>query len=429
MGNHRTLFRRYPTLPFSTPKPDETRRNPTMPAALGAAPMFFISYRRDDSAGHVGRLYDALCARFGRQRLFFDIDHIAPGQDFVQVLDSSLNRSSVLLVVIGKRWAGSGRVGARRIDQPDDFVRLEVAAGLRRPDLRVIPVLIQGMKMPGAASLPDDLKDLSRRNATEISDLRWKEDVARLCASLETGGGASVPAGEALRRLATSVRFPGKLPSWAKPAGLGAAALLAAGIGVAAFTSRGHGDGVTTAEAPGSSEVPLGDALKLPSRVDQGVKVVLPAARKWRADAQLTDIEATLPPAGAHAGEYVLNFSFRSPADGAGLKVTTGSPEGLRYDKLPAIARASIRPLSDSFMSLPDALAAAREAGMFGQLSSARLNSATSGARAGRATWTIRPVEGGQAKAYYLDGVTGNPVSVPVRKKGGLLGKVEGIFK
>ncbi len=391
--------------------------------------MFFISYRRDDSAGHVGRLYDALCARFGRGRLFFDIDHIAPGQDFVQVLDSSLNRSSVLLVVIGKRWVGSGRVGARRIDQPDDFVRLEVAAGLRRPDLRVIPVLIQGMKMPGAASLPDDLKDLSRRNATEISDLRWKEDVARLCASLDSTGAPTVQATESLRRFATQLGLSRNLPPWAKPAGLGAAALLITGVAVAAFTSRGHGDAVTAAEPPGFHEVPAGDPLKLPSRLEQVVKLVLPAAKKWRTDAQLTDIEATLPPAGARANEYILDLNFRSPSDGAGLKVTTGSPQGPRYDKLPAVARASIRPLSDSFMNLPEALAAAREAGMFGQLQSARLSSATSGTRAGRPTWTIRPVEGGQAKAYYLDGVTGKPVTTPVRKKAGLIGKVEGIFK
>ncbi len=400
-----------------------------MPAAPTVAPMFFISYRRDDSAGHVGRLYDALSARFGRQRLFFDIDHIAPGQDFVQVLDSSLNRCSVLLVVIGKRWAGTGRVGSRRIDHPDDFVRIEVAAGLRRPDLRVIPVLIQGARMPGPAALPDDLKELSRRNATEISDLRWKEDVARLCATLEADRGPSEPVGDALRRLATSVRMPARLPGWARPAGLAAAALLVVGLGVAAFTSRSHSDGVATAEAPGSTDVPRGDPLKLPSRLDQGVRIVLPVARKWREDAQLTEIEAVLPPADARVDEYVLNFGFRSPTDGAGLRVTTGSPGGMRYDKLPAVARASIRPLSDSFLNLPEALAAARAAGMFGQLQSARLASAATGSRAGRPTWTIRPVEGGQAKAYYLDGITGTPVVAPIRKSGGLLGKVEGIFK
>jgi hypothetical protein len=392
--------------------------------------MFFISYRRDDSAGHVGRLYDALSARFGRQRLFFDIDHIAPGQDFVQVLDNSLNRCSVLLVVIGKRWAGSGRVGSRRIDQPDDFVRLEVAAALRRPDLRVIPVLIQGAKMPGPASLPDDLKDLSRRNATELSDLRWKEDVARLIASLE--GGRSVSTGEAtgetLRRLASGIKLPAGLPAWAKPAGLVAAALLVIGLGVAAFSSRSSKDGVATAAVTGSTSVP-GEPLKLPSRLDQAIKVVQPVARKWRADAQLTEIEATLPPAGSSMEEYVLNFTYRSATDGAGLKVTTGAADGLRYDKVPAIARTSIRALSDTFMNLPEALSAARNAGMFGQLQSARLYVTASGTRAGRPTWSLRPVEGGQAKGYYLDAITGKSVAAPPAKKGGLLGKVEGIFK
>src|SRR5665213_428017 len=129
-----------------------------MPDAPASAPMIFISYRRDDSSGHVGRLYDALSAHFGRKRLFFDIDHIAPGQDFVRVLEDSLNRSSVMIVVMGKRWAGSGKIGARRIDDPNDFVRLEVASGLRRPELKLIPALLQGTKMPSASALPDDLK-------------------------------------------------------------------------------------------------------------------------------------------------------------------------------------------------------------------------------------------------------------------------------
>ena len=391
--------------------------------------MFFISYRRDDSAGHVGRLYDALSARFGRQRLFFDIDHIAPGQDFVEVLESSLNRCSVLLVVIGKRWTGSGRIGGRRIDQPDDFVRLEVAAALRRPGLRVIPVLIQGARMPGPAALPDDLKDLSRRNATELSDLRWKEDVARLVASLETGGAAAEPVGEALRRLAGGVKLPAALPSWAKPAGIAAAGLLVVGLGMAVFTGGNGKGGAVTAAVPGSSKIPRGDPLKLPARLDQGVKAVLPVARKWRADAQLTEIEARLPAAGSTSGEYLLDFSFRSPTDGAGLEVTTGAPDGLRYDQVPAIARASIRPLSDSFLGLPEVLTAARDAGMFGQLQSARLYATASGSRAGRPTWAVSPVEGGQAKVYYLDGITGKPVAVEARKKGGLLGKVQGILK
>jgi hypothetical protein len=124
-------------------------------------PMLFISYRRDDSGGHVGRLYDAMSVRFGAKRLFFDIDHIAPGQDFAKVIDDAVTRCAVILVVIGKRWAGPGKRGVRRIDDPGDFVRLEVAAALKREGLLVIPVLVAGGQMPSPAELPDDLKDLS----------------------------------------------------------------------------------------------------------------------------------------------------------------------------------------------------------------------------------------------------------------------------
>ena len=235
-----------------------------MSTASPVAPMFFISYRRDDSAGHVGRLYDALVAHFGRQRLFFDIDHIAPGQDFVQVLDASLNRCSVLLVVIGKRWAGTGRVGGRRIDQADDFVRLEVAAGLRRKDLRVIPVLIQGMKMPSPASLPEDLKELARRNATELSDTRWKEDMARLIASLEVDRPPAEATGETIRRFAKRIWPRGQRPGWRRPAALIAAGLLVLVGVVAAFGSHRGVVGADTASI-GPRAIPRGDPLVVPA--------------------------------------------------------------------------------------------------------------------------------------------------------------------
>lgn len=390
--------------------------------------MFFISYRRDDSAGHVGRLYDALAAHFGRHRLFFDIDHIAPGQDFVQVLDDSLNRSSVLLVVIGKRWTGTGRVGGRRIDQPDDFVRLEVASGLRRPDLRVIPVLIQGVKMPAPAALPDDLKDLSRRNATELSDTRWKEDVARLIASLEADRTAATSPVDTLRSLAGRLRLPAPLPAWAKPVGIVAAVLLAAGLAMS-MLSNGRAEGTDSA-ALGSSEIPRGAGTELPGRLEDGVRRSRPSALKWRADAQLTGIEARLPDSTAASRAWLVDYIFRSPKDGAGLKVTATPGGTMGYTELPAVARTAIRPLSDTFLPLPVAIDTARAVGMFGPLKSARLAPATSGARAGRPTWTLRPAQAGQASAYYIDALTGTRVAAAsAPRKGGILGKVEGIFK
>lgn len=404
-----------------------------MPAS--GAPMVFISYRRDDSGGHVGRLYDSLSAHFGRHRLFFDIDHIAPGQDFVQVLESSLGRSSVLLVVIGKRWAGSGRIGARRIDDPADFVRLEVARGLLRPELRVIPVLIQGSKMPGPAALPDDLKDLSRRNAIEVSDLRWKEDVTRLIASLEsTLRGEAVPAATKVSDLLAKVRFPksASLPQWSKWAGMAAAVLAVAWAGFGAFGSDASEtrEPVTTGAVGSLSEVPKGDAPKVPERLDRAVRGVLPAARKWRGDAVLTGIETQLADTGAQAGRYLVDYQFRSLADGAGLSVMTTASGDAGYKTLSPVARAATRELPDSFIDLPAALAAAREAGMFGQLRSAKLTLATSASRAGRPTWTLRPIESSGSKTYYIDGFTGEPVAAPTpKKRGGVIGVVEGIFK
>jgi hypothetical protein len=391
--------------------------------------MFFISYRRDDSAGHVGRLYDALAAHFGRQRLFFDIDHIAPGQDFVQVLDDSLNRSSVLLVVIGKRWAGTGKVGSRRIDQSDDFVHLEVAAGLKRPDLRLIPVLIQGARMPSPASLPDDLKDLARRNATELSDTRWKDDVARLIASLEADRQPAASPVDTLRTLAQKVRPPATLPSWAKPAGIAAAALLALGLAVSMLGSGSRAEGTDTAAA-GSSEIPRGKTAELPDKIEDGVRKSRPPALKWRSDAQLTAIEARLPDSTAASRAWLVDYTFRSPKDGAGLKVAVSPSGTMGYTELPAVARSAIRPLGDTFLPLPVALDTARAIGMFGPLQSAKLAPATSGARAGKPTWTLRPAQAGQPSLYYVDGLTGARVTAAAttRRKGGILGKVEGIL-
>jgi hypothetical protein len=157
---------------------------------------------------------------------------------------------------------------------------------------------------------------------------------------------------------------------------------------------------------------------------------VVPAARKWRTDAVLTGIEAQLADTGKHAGEYRVDYQFRSPSDGAGLTVMTTASGEASYKSLPPAAKSYTRALPDSFIDLPNALSAAREAGMFGQLRLARLALATSSSRAGRPTWTLRPLESSGSKTYYIDGLTGEPVAAPAAKKrGGVIGAVEGIFK
>ena len=151
-----------------------------------SGPSIFISYRRrGDSAGFAARLTDRLVGHFGAGRCFRDIEDIESGTDFVQAIEDAVGSCEVMIVVIGTDWLtlkdGSGR---RRLDNPEDFVRLEVAAGLRR-GIRVVPVLVAGATMPAADALPDDLKPLARRQAHEMTDLRWDYDVSQLLATIE----------------------------------------------------------------------------------------------------------------------------------------------------------------------------------------------------------------------------------------------------
>jgi hypothetical protein len=140
----------------------------------------FISYRREDSAGHVGRLHDRLITRFGREQVFKDIDSIKPGEDFTQAIKEAMASCDVLIAVIGKRWlTETDSKGIRRLDNPKDFVRQEIAAALAGKT-RVIPVLVQGTTMPNEEDLTEDLRSLGHRNAIEISDGRWDHDVDRL---------------------------------------------------------------------------------------------------------------------------------------------------------------------------------------------------------------------------------------------------------
>ncbi|MBK8027096.1 MAG: TIR domain-containing protein [Chloroflexi bacterium] len=140
----------------------------------------FISYRRQDSEGHVGRLYDHLLKHFRPEDIFMDVASIEPGADFVDALERAVTACDVCLVVIGPRWAGiPDDAGERRLHQWNDFVRIEVASALRASK-RVIPVLVGGARMPAPTDLPDDVIPLSRRNAIELSHSRFAQEVEGL---------------------------------------------------------------------------------------------------------------------------------------------------------------------------------------------------------------------------------------------------------
>ncbi len=155
----------------------------------------FISYRRGDSAGHAGRLFDHFAEHFGQTQVFMDIDTIKPGLDFIEAVQEAVAACDGLIAVIGTEWLEArDATGTRRLDDPDDLVRLEIATALER-GIRVIPVLVQGANAPRATELPNGLKQLATRNALEVTDVRFRYDVERLILALDSSL-SELPAGQ-----------------------------------------------------------------------------------------------------------------------------------------------------------------------------------------------------------------------------------------
>ena len=140
----------------------------------------FISYRRADARGVAGRLGDTLGRYFGNNRVFRDIEDIAGGADFGDVIEQNLQSANAVIVLIGSEWLSiTDSSGQRRLDDPDDWVAQEIAVAIEM-GLPLFPVLIEDTPMPREDELPEKLKPLLRYNAISISDNRWKIDVQRL---------------------------------------------------------------------------------------------------------------------------------------------------------------------------------------------------------------------------------------------------------
>jgi hypothetical protein len=151
-----------------------------------------ISYRREDTGGWAGRLYDQLAEHFQPENVFLDLDTIEPGVDFVRRIQSAVEASDVVLVLIGRRWLSAvDEAGESRIQDPDDWVRAEIRMALER-SIWTIPILIDGASLPPAGALPSDISALVRRNAFPIGT-RFREDVELLIQSIERGVVPSSP--------------------------------------------------------------------------------------------------------------------------------------------------------------------------------------------------------------------------------------------
>lgn len=155
---------------------------PTAATPIAKAPSrkVFISYRRDDTLHAAGRLCDRLSADLGHGVVFFDVDAIPPGANFVKVIQEAVSGCAVLLAVIGRNWitAADGQ-GTRRLDNPRDFVRLEILEALKLR-IHVIPILFHDATMPSPDELPDEIGEFSLLQACAISGTTFHADVDRL---------------------------------------------------------------------------------------------------------------------------------------------------------------------------------------------------------------------------------------------------------
>lgn len=206
----------------------------------------FLSYRRDDSAGYAGRLHESLERRLGADRVFRDVDALEPGQDFVRAIDGWLRECRVFIALIGREWLDArDREGTRRLDQDADYVRIEIAAALSRPDVRLIPVFVEGAGMPRTDQLPESIRGLTRLQGLSLRDETWDADVGRLVDAIRRATGEAGP-----RSTVSPDIRPGDRASAPRRPGIPAAAAIVGLAAVAAivFVMRGR-----PAPAPGAS--------------------------------------------------------------------------------------------------------------------------------------------------------------------------------
>jgi YVTN family beta-propeller protein len=205
----------------------------------------FVSYRRDDVPDASARLADSLVERLGPECVFFDRDSIDGGAYFTEVIRDYIERCDVLLAVIGDDWLQASRAGGgRRIQDPEDYVRLEIEAGLRC-DIPVVPVLIQTASLPAPGELPDAVRPLLERSALQLSRTHWRVDVDTLIASIEKLAGRSTGV-KALDRLLRRIHARERLM-------IGGLLALVLGGGVALALRLSHRDNRNESTSPFAS--------------------------------------------------------------------------------------------------------------------------------------------------------------------------------
>lgn len=269
----------------------------------------FLSYRRDDAPADTDLVYRELAAYFGEDRVFYDIEKIGYGDDFHEAIDARIADCTVLVALIGASWATLEKDGVRRLDDPDDYVRLEIATALRQGK-RVIPVLLEGTPMPAAKRLPPEIARIARLNAVEIDARHLRRDVDVLIGAIErkrlAHKLADVLATLRLRRLAWWV-VPGVAIAMSFAAWTALFDFLTLDTRIASYTMA---LGAPFRHRPADPRVEL---VAIDAESEQ--RVGRPFDRSWRREhAQLID---RLAAGGARVIAFDLHLAEPGPADAA----------------------------------------------------------------------------------------------------------------
>ena len=256
----------------------------------------FLSYRRGDTGGYAGRLYDDLAAALGEDNVFRDLDTIGPGVDFTRAITEAIAACDLVLAVIGPQWLDATKEGRRRLDDPEDFVRLELGSALST-EKALVPVLVGNATLPAASALPEPLKPLVKHNAIEVSDERWDYDIGRLVAAARQIAGIPEQKQAPAVPEAPPPPAPARRPPAARRSGFRPLktiwSLMGFGLLIAmfAFISKAVDDGTVTDVATGGNES------------DEASADVTPATRQVDKTVWFQGFELAFTTAELHVGE------------------------------------------------------------------------------------------------------------------------------
>ena len=274
------------------------------------AAKIFISYRRADSGGTASHLRDWLAQTFGRQSVFLDVDSIPAGVDFAADLNRQIAQCRVFLAVIGPNWLDEkDESGARRLDRPDDLLSKEIAAALARDPsvVSVIPVLVDGARMPEAEQLPDPVKGLARLNGVEVRNAQFDRDADALIAKVREA------LGQEGAWLVWRRRAAGAVP-------VAAAALLVIGLTAYLWKSSSRPPAVESSIVDRTAPVVEGGARSSTSAWPWLVSVFLHGG--VHCNGTLIAAKAVLTTADCARGGLPINFEVVTAVDdGKGLKL------------------------------------------------------------------------------------------------------------